>query len=213
MKMDYHACSKQVEKKYTDSADIEMLIANYKASIPFANDQNSPLGKLSDIAILLDHLDIFSVNLLSQTKSKIQSEHLSWLMTIRKQIATMYCLIANLFNSDNAINETIISYYFVNYDLHQAFIIINGYVEILVHKAREQKPEMGEIFQLTGKSRLDELAKKMSKAAPENRIDISFHKSDIKVLLEMKQKCNEMNQSIETLRGIFTDFGSTVRLY
>ena len=125
----------------------------------------------------------------------------------------MYCLIANLFNSDNAINETIITYYFVNYDLRQAFIIINGYVEILVHKAREQKPEMGEIFQLTGKSRLDELAKKMSKAAPENRIDISFHKSDIKVLLEMKQKCNEMNQSIETLRGIFTDFGSTVRLY
>ena len=78
MKMDYHACSKRVEKKYTDSEDIEMLIANYKASIPFANDQNSPLGKLSDIAILLDHLDIFSVNLLSQTKSKIQSEHLSW---------------------------------------------------------------------------------------------------------------------------------------
>jgi hypothetical protein len=216
----YQDCTDKFREKFSVSGDIESLVRSYKKSIPISDDNDLPLGKLSGIFISLENIDSLCAELFSNAKSRIGQEQLSWLMTVRKGIAITYCIIGSLFQSEGTVDEVRFTGYFVQYDLKQSISIINGFVELLIHKAKEPKPNLDKLLPSFSESGLEKLNNKLSTVMPGNEYSQQYQKSketlnktDLDILLEMKQNCDEFLAQINNMLELFTDIDSKVNLY
>ncbi|MCP4359276.1 MAG: hypothetical protein GY796_14785 [Chloroflexi bacterium] len=213
-------CTDKVREKFSISGDVERFVHSYKESIPISNDNDLPLGKLSGIFFSLEQIDSLCAELFSNAKSRIDQEQLSWLMTVRKGVAITYCIIGSLFQSESTVDEVMINGYFVQYNLRQSISIINAFVELLIHKAKEPKPELDKLLPSFSESGLDKLNDKLSIVMPGNEFSQKYQNSkkslneaDLDVLLEMKQRCDEFLAHIKNMLELFRDIDSEVSLY
>ena len=140
--------------------------------------------------------------------------------SLRKRIAVTYCIIASLFGRKQSADEIMITYYFINYDLRQAISVIHAYVELLILKSKESKPDLDVSLPSFSESSLEQLNKKMSAVMPENEFSEQYKKSeeafvesDIHIIFEMKRRCNEFQEHINAVQDLFTDVHEKVSLY
>jgi hypothetical protein len=216
----YQDCTQKVREEFSVFGDVETLIRSYKESIPISNDNDLPLGKLSEIFFSLEQIDLLCTELFSNAKARIDQEQLSWLLTVQKGVAITYCIIGSLFQSECPVGEVTINGYFVHYDLRQSISIIIPFVELLIHKAKEPKPKLDKLLPSFSESGLEKLNDKMSIVLPGNEFSQQYQKSkeslneaDLGILLEMKQRCDELRTQINNMLELFTDIDSEVTLY